>query len=116
MLDWMFMLFIIIAVLFIILSIKTSENEPYWKILFITLSTVIWFILALSNLNIQTPYTFYNSTSGNTEMLYSQYIDEGSIYLSYLFVLFAILSMIYIIVLMFGMYYQRLDDKENENM
>ena len=114
MLDWMFMLFILIAVIFIFLSIITREEESYWKILFITLSTVIWFILALTNLNIETPYTFYNSTSGNTEMSYSSYVTEESIYLSYLFGLFAVLCMIYLIVLIFGMYYQRMDEKEEE--
>jgi len=115
MLDWMFMLFVVIAVIFIFLSITLSENEPFWKILFITLSSVMWFILALSNLNIETPYTLYNSTTGITEMEYSPYIDEGSLYLTYFFGLMAVLCMIYLIVLIFGVYYQRLDEKNNED-
>ena len=117
MLDWMFMLLLITAILFIILCLKTDEKkEPYWKILFISLAVVLFFILALSNLNIQTPYTFYNSTSGDTEMKYDIFVDEASTYLSYFFALMALLCMIYIIILIFDIYYQRLDEKNNENM
>lgn len=113
-LDWMFMLFIIIAVIFILLSIMVDENEPYWKLLFIVLATVVWFILALSNLNIETAYTYYNSTTGITEMGYSPYIDESSTYMTYFFGLMGVLCMIYVLVLLFDIYYWRLDNENRE--
>lgn len=114
MLDWMFMLFFLIAVIFILMSIATAEEEAYWKILFVVLAAAIFFILALSNLNIETAYTYYNETTGITEMEYSPYIDEGSTYLTYFFGLMGCLCMIYMIILIFGEYYRYIDEKENE--
>lgn len=105
MLDWMFILFIILAIFFIILAITIDTSEPFWKLMFITLSTVLWFILALNMFNIQTPYTNYNETTGQTEMLYKQYYNESDIYLSYFFALMGILTMLYLIILIFDTYY-----------
>jgi hypothetical protein len=107
------MLFVVLAVLFIVISLLIEEEEAFWKILFVVISASLWFILALSNLNIETPYTFYNSTSGNTEMNYSAYIDESSIYYSYFFGMMGCLCIIYLVVLIFGAYYKYIDDKEN---
>ena len=114
MLDWMFMLFFLIAIIFIIMSLITDEREAFWKLLFITVSIGIWFILALSNLNIETAYSIYNSTTGNTTLGFAPYIDEGSIYLSYFFGLMGCLCMIYLVVLIFDTYYAYMDKKENE--
>jgi hypothetical protein len=114
MLDWMFLILLIIAFLMIIFCLKTDEEEPYWKILFIVISTVIWFILALSNLNIVTPYSIYNATTGNTTMGYSPYVDEGSTYMTYFFGLMGVLCMIYVIVILFDIYYWRLDNQDKE--
>ena len=111
MLDWMFLILLIVAIFFVILSIYLNENEPFWKIMFIIIATLIFFILALSNLNIETAYPAYNETSGLTEMKYDQYISESGTYLSYLFGLFGVLSMIYCIVLLFDIYYMRLDNE-----
>jgi hypothetical protein len=111
-LDWMFMLFILIGIIFIIMSIATADEEAFWKILFIVLAAGIFFILALTNLNIETAYTYYNSTTGITEMDYSPYIDESSTYLSYLFGGMGCLCMIYMIILIFGEYYRYIDNKE----
>ena len=114
MLDWMFLIFMVVAVFFIALSLYTSNEEAFWKIMFMVLATVIWFILALMNLNIETPYSIYNSTTGNTTMGYSPYIDESSIYLSYFFGLLGCLCMIYFVILIFDTYYQIVDEKEKE--
>lgn len=110
----MFMLFILIAVIFILLSIVIDEEEAYWKILFTVLAASIFFILALTNLNIETAYTYYNSTTGITEMDYSPYIDESSTYLTYFFGGMGCLCMIYMIILIFGEYYRYIDNKEND--
>jgi uncharacterized membrane protein HdeD (DUF308 family) len=112
MLDWMFMLFIVIGIIFIIMSLATDEEEAFWKILFIVLAASIFFILALTNLNIETAYPAYNATTGATTMEYSPYIDESSTYLTYFFGLMGCLCMIYMIILMFGEYYRYIDDKE----
>ena len=112
MLDWMFLIFILLAVFFIVLSLYTSDEEAFWKIMFIILATVIWFILALMNLNIVTPYSVYNSTTGNTTMGYSPYIDESSTYLSYFFGLMGVLCMIYTIIMFFDTYYKFKGDED----
>ena len=113
MLDWMFLILFIVAILFIILSIYVDESESFWKITFIVLAAAIFFILALSNLNIETAYPAYNETSGLTEMKYDPYIGETGLYLSYLFGLFGVLCMIYMIVLLFDTYYSRKDESED---
>jgi hypothetical protein len=118
MLDWMFLIFLILALFFLILSIFIPEEkyeEPYWKIMFCILSTVLWFLLALFNLTIETAYPCYNSTTGNTTLQYSQYINEGNVYLSYFYGLMGVLCMIYIIVLIFGYYYEKQDEENKKN-
>ena len=112
MLDWMFLILLILAVFFLILSIYLDETEPFWKITTIVLATVIFFVLALSNLNIETAYPSYNSTTGVTTMKYDQYISESSTYLTYFFGLMGVLCIIYSIVILFDIYYMRLDEKE----
>lgn len=116
MLDWMFMLFMLIGIIFIIMSLVTDEKEAYWKILFIVLAATIFFILALMNLNIETPYSYYNETTGVTEMAYDPYIDESSTYLSYFFGLLGCLCMFYMVILIFDTYYKLEDEKEDEYM
>ena len=113
MLDWMFLILLILAVLFLLLSIYIDDQtEPFWKITTIVLATIIFFILALSNLNIETAYPSYNSTSGVTEMKYDQYMSETGTYLTYFFGLMGVLCMIYCIVILFDIYFVRMDEKE----
>jgi RsiW-degrading membrane proteinase PrsW (M82 family) len=117
MLDWMFILFLMLALLFLFLSIFIPEEkyeEPYWKILSVAISGGIWFILALFNLDIQTAYPCFNSTTGNTTLQYSTYVNEGGIFLSYFYGLMGCLCMIYMIVLIFGYYYEKLDEKQEQ--
>jgi multidrug transporter EmrE-like cation transporter len=113
MLDWMFLILLILAVFFVIMAIYLDDrSEPFWKILSIVLATIIFFVLALSNLNIETAYPSYNSTTGVTTMKYDQYISESSTYLTYFFGLMGVLCIIYSIVLLFDIYFMRIDEKE----
>ena len=117
MLDWLFIMFLMLAILFLLIAIFIPEDlyeEPYWKTVFVALSAGLWFMLALFNLDIQTAYPCYNSTTGNTTLQYATYINAGSIYLSYFYGLMGCLCMIYIIVLVFGYYYEKLDEKQEQ--
>jgi hypothetical protein len=115
MLDWIFALLIMLALITIILAILLREEDTYWNIMFITISTGLWFILALYNSEgIQTAYTAYNSTLGNTSMYYSTYAPEPFIYLSYFYGLMGCLCMIYMIVTIFGYYYQRIHENNQQ--
>jgi hypothetical protein len=118
MLDWMFLMFIFLALIFLFLAIFIPEDryeEPYWKLMFCILSTVLWFLLALSNLSIETAYSNYNATTGDTTLVYDPYINEGSIYFSYFYGLMGALCIIYTIILIFGYYYERMDDKNSKD-
>lgn len=115
MLDWMFVVFIMLAIVTLILAIKLYDEDDYWNILFIAISTGLWFILALFTTGgIEIPYVAYNSTLGNSTLYYSVYAPEPFIYLAYFFGLMGCLTMIYLIVTIFGHYYERLDKKKRE--
>jgi len=55
MLETIFILLLIIAVLLIILAIEYHDNA-YWELVFIVLDVPLWFILALSNMQIERPW------------------------------------------------------------
>lgn len=115
MLDIIFIILIFLALITILLAIYLREEDAYWNILFIAVSTGLWFILALFTTGgIETPYTAYNSTLGNTTMYYSIYAPAQFIYLAYFFGLMGTLCMIYLIVTIFGYYYEKLDKQNQE--
>ena len=66
MIDWIFIVLLMIALLFTILSIVTDWGI-YWNVVFIIGSTILYLALAGGVMSIETPYTIYNSTSGNIE-------------------------------------------------
>ena len=115
MLDWMFLVLLFIAVLFLWLSITLERENTYWNMMFLVMSTVLWFILSIQWMNIQTFYPTFNTTTGNTTAYYDLFVEESSLYLSYFFLLMGILCMIYILIVVFGIYYERLDEKEEKN-
>lgn len=115
MLDWIFALLIMIALITLILSILLRDEDNYWNLTFIIISTVLWFILALYNAEgIQTAYSVYNSTTGNTTMMYSTYAPAPFIFLTYFYGLMGVLTMIYFIVTIFGYWYQKQDRLNQE--
>jgi hypothetical protein len=121
MLDWIFILLIMLAILFMILSIEFYGQDNYWNIILIPLTISLWFIIAiLTTGGIQTPYSVYNSTTGNTTLWYDTYAPAEFIYLSYVFGLLGVLNIIYLIVTIFGYYYERIDRqnrrKDEESM
>lgn len=114
MLDWMFIIFFIIAIFFIILSIMLPEEEAFWKILFVVLPMILFFVLALSNLEIETAYQTYNSTTGNVEVAYDKYVSESNTYMSYFYMLMGSLCGIYLVILVFQDYYDYMERKDKE--
>jgi hypothetical protein len=115
MLDWIFALLILIAILTLILSIMLREEDTYWNLVLIPVSTGLWLILALLTAGgIETPYVAYNATTGASSMLYDVYASEPMVYLSYFFMLMGILCIIYLIVTIFGYYYAKLDRQNQQ--
>ena len=121
MLDWYFIIMLITAIIFLILSIEyegdpqqNKNGKPFWSFMFLIWSTSLWFILALINLDIETFYPSYNSTTGTTTPMYDLYANEPTIYISYFFGLIAVMCIIYMIIKIFGSYYESIDNKEKK--
>jgi len=92
---------LVFAILFVLLSIE-FDFGPYWNVIFILTSVVIFFLLAASVMEIEIPWQMYNATSGNVETGYHTFSSPISPYLSYLFMLFGIVMMIYFVGYILG--------------
>ena len=114
MLDWLFAMLLVMAILFLMLSIFMPEKETYWRIMFCVLSMTVWFLLAFYNLDIETAYPCYNSTTGNTTLVFNTYLDDKAIYLTYVFSMIGLLCIIYLLILIFGEYYEYMDKKNKK--
>jgi len=94
MIDWMFLVLIIVAILFLLLSIEYQDNK-FWCVTFILLDTVIWFLLAAAVMNIEVPYEMYNATSGRIETGYHTLMTFDNTVMVLFFAMFGIIMMIY---------------------
>ena len=94
MIDWLFVMFLMLAILFATVSIF-HDSGFFWNIIFILISIILFFILAVGIMSIETPYQMYNATSGNIETGYHTYYLIENIWYSYLFYMFAVIMMIY---------------------
>ena len=103
MLDWLFIMLLIMAILLIIMAIE-YEGNPFWNIMSCVLSSFIWFILALGVLRLDTPYQLFNSSSGMVETGMHSYTVPGDIYIAYIFIAFGVLMMIYFVAMVFDKY------------
>ena len=62
MLDWMFMIFLIIAFILIVLAIQ-YHDDPFWGGLFTVLDIIMWILLASTVLEIESPAYIFNTTT-----------------------------------------------------
>jgi len=68
MIDWMFLVFIIIAIFFMILAIEFyREENDLWCFIITIVDSTIWYLLAASVLEIERPYEIYNVSSSAVE-------------------------------------------------
>jgi len=96
MLDWLFIMLLVISILLVLLSVE-FDLGIYWNTVFIIVSILLFFILAASVMDIESPYSIYNATSGNIETGYHTVQSDVSPYLSYLFMLFGVVMVIYFV-------------------
>lgn len=61
------------------------EKHPYWNLVAGFMSSVIWLILSLSQMEIEIPYQMFNVTSGNIETGMHTFSSPISPYLVYFF-------------------------------
>ena len=96
MIDWLTALFIIMGLLFMFAAFeKMRENDWFWSFILTLLSTVIWFILAASILETETPYQLFNATSGNIETGVHTYSSKVSPEMVYFFQMMAIIMFLF---------------------
>jgi len=101
MLDWLFIMFFVIAVLFILL-VLTTDFGIFWDVVFILGSIIIFFTLSASVMYIESPYSIYNATSGNIETGYHTLQSDVSPYISYMFIFFGAVMIIYFVGYIFS--------------
>ena len=101
MLDWIFIMLLMIAILFTMMSIITDFGI-FWNVIFILVAIIIFIILSAGIHELETPYQMYNATSGNIETGYQTIYKPMNTYLSYLFMLFSIVMIIYFVGYIIG--------------
>lgn len=102
MLDWIFIMILITAILLTLLSIISDGYGTFWDISIIALAILLWFLLAASIQEIEIPWQMYNATSGNIETGYHTFSSPISPFLVYLFIAFAIVNIVYFVGYVFG--------------
>lgn len=95
MIDWMFIMFIVMAIIFMLLSIEYHDKGKFWCVTFTIVDTVIWFLLAASVLEIETTYQMYNVTSGNIETGSQIFTSKVAPEMLYFFMMMGSIMMIY---------------------
>jgi len=105
-LEIIFILLFMMAILFILLAIDNHDNA-FWELVFIVMDIPLWFILALSNMEIERPWEMYNVSSSQIETGIHTVTSPISPYLTYLFAGVGLIMMVYMIVVLFGSFYEK---------
>jgi len=103
MLETIFILLLIFAILLIIFAIE-YEGNSFWNLVSIVLAIPLWFILGLANMEIERPYELYNISSGNIETGIHTVTSPISPYLTYFFMGVGLLLFIYLFAMVYDKY------------
>ena len=106
MLTWMFILFFFLALIMILLSISLENKNSFWNIVGAIVSSVLWLILSLTQMEIEIPYTAIRSNDTIVTGVHT-YTSPISPYLTYFFVLLFWLCFIYLIAMVYDKYINR---------
>jgi hypothetical protein len=116
MIDWMFMLFLIMAFILIILVIQFHE-DPFWGGMFTILDIVLWFVLASTVLVIETPSYRFNATSGAMESYLFSYTSIIAPEMVYFFYMMGLIMLVFFVgYFMFAPVYEVVTGKKWKNM
>jgi len=80
----MFILLFFLGIILLIFSVEL-ESHPFWNLVSGFMSSAVWLILSLSQLQIEIPYQMFNVTSGNIEVGMQTFSSNVSPYLVYFF-------------------------------
>jgi len=100
MLETIWILLFIFAILLLIMAIEYRNNR-YLELVFLSIDIILWFILALSNMKIERPWEMYNVSSNQIETGTHVVTSSVSPYLTYIFSGIAIVVLIYLLVVLF---------------
>jgi len=96
----MFIILLIFAIILMLFSVQ-SENHPFWNIVAGIISIPLWFILGLTNMEIEIPYQIYNSSSSSIEVGVHNFTSPISPFLTYFFMGIGLVMFIYIIAMVY---------------
>jgi hypothetical protein len=96
MIDWMFMIFLIMAFMLIILIIQ-YHDDPFWGGMFTVLDIIVWFLLAATVLEIESPSYIYNSTLGAMEPQLFKYTSTVAPEMVYFFYMMACIMIVFFV-------------------
>ena len=103
MLDWLFIILLIFAIILVIMSIE-YEGHDFWSITAIVFSIPIWFTLSFGVIELHRPWEIYNASSSAIETGIHNYTVAGDVFLSYLFTGMACIMIIFLIIRVFMVY------------
>lgn len=102
MLDYLVVVFILLAFIFMFLGIENfKEKDYYWSFVCTLISIFIWFLLSASILETEAPWEMFNGTSGNIETGVNVYASKIAPELVYFFYMMAMINIIFEVLQVF---------------
>jgi len=97
MLDVLWMLLFIVAVIIIIIiaDLEYHDFPLFWSLMLIVLDTILWFLLAASVFEMEIPYAVYNASSNVVEQGVNMYTSKTAPEMSLFCLMMAIIMMVY---------------------
>lgn len=104
MLDWMFILLFVTTIGFMYYAVTVEKKDYFWNVLLTVICIAMWFILSAGIYEIETPYQYFNSTSGSLETGVHVISTLNNIFLSYLFMFFGIVCLLYLLIIIINLW------------
>ena len=101
MIWWLWLTLFGFTIFLITISLK-YENNPFWNIVPIVFATPLFFILGLTQMQLEIPYQLYNGTAIETGV--HIYTSPISPWLNYIFMGLGILLFIYLFAMIYDKY------------
>jgi len=111
----MLVLFILITVIMLIISVFLMEDNPFLSIPFIMVGMIFSILCTYGMYDVEVYSNIYNSTSGNTTVEVTSFMDWGDPY-AYVFMLLFFVFFIVFIRAGFNMWRLALDNQNKSRM
>ena len=100
MLDWLFRLFLTVAILLMFITI-VADLDKFWQTTLLLVDIVLWFLLAASIMEIEIPY---QAIQADDTIVTGSHIFSSKIspYLVYFFEMMGFIMIIYFVGYLFG--------------